>query len=65
MYLTESYWSYNVKDSILLFHKKLIGTVLSTIASCTVFSKYNYVRIIIQKKVKIDGTEKECSKFGC
>lgn len=28
MYLTESYWSYNVKDSILLFHKKLIGTVL-------------------------------------
>lgn len=64
MYLTESYWSYNVKDSILLFHKKLIGTVLLSPVVLYFQNTIMYV-LLYKKKVKIDGTEKECSKFGC
>lgn len=64
MYLTESYWSYNFKDSILLFHKKLIGTVLLSPVELYFQNTIMYV-LLYKKKVKIDGTEKECSKFGC
>lgn len=65
MYLTESYWSYNVKDSILLFHKKLIGTVLLSPVVLYFQNTIMYVLLYKKKKVKMDGTEKECSKFGC
>lgn len=66
MYLTESYWSYNVKDYILPFHKKLIGTVLlSPVVQDFQNTIRPYVFFIIQKKVKMDGTEMACIKFGC
>lgn len=53
MYLTESYWSYNVKDYILPFHKKLIGTVLlSPVVQDFQNTIRPYVFFIIQKRLR-------------
>lgn len=48
MYLTESYWSYNVKDSILLFHKKLIGTVLLSLV--VLYFQNTIMYVLLYKK---------------